>query len=229
MRPNWDELFMMVAILVATRATCLKRKVGACIAVANHIVATGYNGAPSGMENCLDRSCCYYEKKACEQLDFEVTHEKKWHGGSWPIYQKFKENFKSYCVAVHAEENTVAQGSKLGLKLDGGKLYITNFPCPRCAKVTVQAGIKEVISWQKYLENHFSVFDERKAALEIFQGAGVKVREIVLPDEKVAGIGEQMSDVGKRSDYLFDGAKKYLDEFLAQDKKRRRKTEGGKK
>ena len=48
-RPNWDEYFMEVAKLTATRSTCLRRQVGAVIVKDRHIIATGYNGAPRGL------------------------------------------------------------------------------------------------------------------------------------------------------------------------------------
>ena len=54
-RPSWDEYFMDMAVLTAKRSTCLRRHVGAVIVKDKHIVATGYNGAPRGLEHCGDR------------------------------------------------------------------------------------------------------------------------------------------------------------------------------
>ena len=54
-RPGWDEYFMEMAVLTARRSTCLRRNVGAVIVKDRHIVATGYNGAPRGLEHCGDR------------------------------------------------------------------------------------------------------------------------------------------------------------------------------
>ncbi|HOT05791.1 MAG TPA: deaminase, partial [Atribacter sp.] len=48
-RPDWDEYFMSIAELVSTRSTCLRRKVGAVLVLDRRILATGYNGAPSGL------------------------------------------------------------------------------------------------------------------------------------------------------------------------------------
>ena len=56
-RLPWPEYFMRIAYLVAERSTCLRRKVGA-VAVKDHrILATGYNGSPSGTKHCLDIGC----------------------------------------------------------------------------------------------------------------------------------------------------------------------------
>jgi dCMP deaminase len=57
MRPNWDEYFAGVAQTVASRATCPRASVGAVLVRDRRILATGYNGAPSGADHCLDVGC----------------------------------------------------------------------------------------------------------------------------------------------------------------------------
>ncbi len=190
-RPNWDEFFMMVAIIAASRSSCLKRKVGACIVIENHIVATGYNGAPSGVTSCLELGYCYYEAKALEEAKYKKED-----------FELFKEYYKMYCQAVHAEENTIAQIAKLEGNANGGKLYVTNFPCPRCAKMIVQIGIKEVVLWKEYLKNNTLLFDEEKATREIFIHTGVKIQTLLsLTPERLKEIYRQLSLVGERTDY----------------------------
>ncbi len=56
-RPSWDEYFMQVAFVVATRATCPRRSVGAVIVLDKRILATGYNGAPRGLAHCTEVGC----------------------------------------------------------------------------------------------------------------------------------------------------------------------------
>jgi len=56
-RPSWDEYFMELAKVVSKRSTCLRQKVGAIIVKDKRILTTGYNGAPSGLEHCLDIGC----------------------------------------------------------------------------------------------------------------------------------------------------------------------------
>lgn len=52
MRVSWDEYFMRMAELVSTRSTCLRRQVGAILVKDRRVIATGYNGAPKGLEHC---------------------------------------------------------------------------------------------------------------------------------------------------------------------------------
>ena len=56
-RPSWDEYFMDITKRVATRSTCLRRAVGAIIVHDKRIIATGYNGGPTGLSHCLDIGC----------------------------------------------------------------------------------------------------------------------------------------------------------------------------
>ena len=54
-RPSWDEYFMTLANEVATRTTCMRRAVGAVIVKDRRILATGYNGVPSGQRHEICR------------------------------------------------------------------------------------------------------------------------------------------------------------------------------
>lgn len=56
-RPSWDDYFMTIARDVSTRATCLRRQVGAVIVRDRRILLTGYNGAAKGLPHCLDVGC----------------------------------------------------------------------------------------------------------------------------------------------------------------------------
>ena len=62
-RPSWDEYFMEIARLVAQRSTCLRRKVGAVLVKDKHVLATGYNGVPSGLRHCLEIGCIRTKNK----------------------------------------------------------------------------------------------------------------------------------------------------------------------
>ena len=61
-RPSFDEYFMQMALLTARRSTCLRRQVGAVIVKDKHIIATGYNGAPKGLEHCDEIGGCLREE-----------------------------------------------------------------------------------------------------------------------------------------------------------------------
>ncbi len=56
-RPAWDDYFMRIARDVSTRATCLRRQVGAVIVRDRRILLTGYNGAPKGLAHCQEVGC----------------------------------------------------------------------------------------------------------------------------------------------------------------------------
>lgn len=120
-RPSWDEYFLNIAELVASRATCLRRKVGAVIVKDKQILTTGYNGAPTGIEHC-DRAGCLREELSVPSGE---RHE--------------------LCRALHAEQNAFLQAAKHGVSLSGGVLYSTIQPCAICAKMIINAGIKKVI------------------------------------------------------------------------------------
>lgn len=57
MRPSWDEYFMEMAEIVKTRSTCLRRQVGAVVVKDKRILASGYNGAPTGLKHCEETGC----------------------------------------------------------------------------------------------------------------------------------------------------------------------------
>lgn len=111
MRPTWDEWGLGIAASVATRADCSRSQVGAVIVTREHrIVATGYNGAPSGQPGCLTDGAC-------------------------PRAQTNVEPGTSYrnCISTHAEMNAVIRAS--WDDMDGSTMYVTREPCPDCAKV----------------------------------------------------------------------------------------------
>ncbi|MEH2039082.1 deoxycytidylate deaminase [Nostoc sp.] len=119
-RPTWDEYFLMLAKLAATRSTCLAFPVGAVIVKNKQVVATGYNGSPSGSAHCTAQGYCYPGLSSC---DASKTLPSR---------------------AVHAEANAIAQAAKHGTSTDGASIYVTLEPCLSCLKLIISAGIKEV-------------------------------------------------------------------------------------
>lgn len=118
-RPDWDEYFMKLAQVVASRSTCLRRKVGAILVKDRRILATGYNGAPKGLPHC--ESCLREELKVPPGQRHEL------------------------CRGVHAEQNAIIQAAVFGVSTRGATLYTTTFPCIICAKMLINAEIGEVI------------------------------------------------------------------------------------
>ena len=121
MRPDWDDYFMEMAEVAKTRSTCLRRKVGAVIVKNKRMLATGYNGAPSGTAHCLDVGCIR-EKQGIPSGE---RHE--------------------LCRGLHAEQNAIIQAAYHGVSIEGATLYATLQPCVLCAKMIINAGIKKII------------------------------------------------------------------------------------
>jgi len=144
-RPSWDEYFLEVADLVSKRSTCLRRRVGAVLVKDKRILATGYNGAPSGLKHCIDIGCLRDKLK----IPSGERHE--------------------LCRALHAEQNALIQASLHGISLRDSTLYATNQPCVICAKMLINAGIKEVVAASGYPD---------KMAMDFLKEAKIKVRNL---------------------------------------------------
>lgn len=125
-RPSWDEYFMEMAEVAEKRSTCTRRRVGAVIVKDNRIMATGYNGVPTGIMHCGERGCLR------EQLNV-------------PSGQRHE-----LCRGLHAEQNAIIQAAHLGQSIAGGTLYCTTQPCVICAKMIINAGIKRIVIKQGY-------------------------------------------------------------------------------
>lgn len=119
-RPTWDEYFLMLAKLAATRSTCLAFPVGAVIVKNKQVLATGYNGPPSGSAHCTTQGYCYPGLGSCDANQAMPSR------------------------AVHAEANAIAQAGKHGIATDGASIYVTLEPCLSCLKLLISAGIREV-------------------------------------------------------------------------------------
>ncbi|MBD2294052.1 dCMP deaminase family protein [Anabaena sphaerica FACHB-251] len=119
-RPTWDEYFLMLAKLAATRSTCLAFPVGAVIVKNKQVVATGYNGSPSGSAHCTTQGYCYPGLSSCDASKILPSR------------------------AVHAEANAIAQAAKYGISTESASIYVTLEPCLSCLKLIISAGIKEV-------------------------------------------------------------------------------------
>jgi len=144
-RPGWDEYFLEIAGLVARRSTCLRRKVGALVVKDRRILATGYNGTPSGIRHCSEVGCLREKLK----IPSGERHE--------------------LCRGLHAEQNVLLQASLHGVSLRGSVLYVTNQPCIICAKMIINAGIKEVVMAGHYPD---------PMALNFLKEARIKVRKV---------------------------------------------------
>ncbi len=120
-RPNWDEYFMGIARVVASRSNCLKRHVAAVIVKDKRIISTGYNGTPRGVKNCNEGGCprCASFAESGTKLD--------------------------ECVCSHGEENAIVQASYHGISIKDAEIYTTFSPCLLCTKMIINSGMREVV------------------------------------------------------------------------------------
>ena len=131
-RPDTDEYFLKIASVVAERATCRRHHVGAVAVKNKHILATGYNGAPSGAKDCLEIGCLRDELNIPSGTRHEI------------------------CRGIHAEQNVIIQASLHGISLEGSTIYCTHSPCVLCAKMLVNAKINRLVSFGSYNDSAFA-------------------------------------------------------------------------
>ena len=125
-RPSWNAYFMSMALHVSQRSTCSRRKVGAIAVKDKRILATGYNGAPQRLKDCLSLGCLR------QQLGI-------------PSGERHE-----LCRGIHAEQNVIIQAAIHGIRLDGADLFCTNQPCFICTKMIINCGIKSVYYTDPY-------------------------------------------------------------------------------
>jgi dCMP deaminase len=126
-RKLFTEWAMDIAEDSKIRSTCLSRQVGAVIIRDKQIIATGYNGAPTGAIHCTDIGYCERKKRGI------------------PSGQGLE-----LCRAGHAEANAINQCAKHGISCKGATLYVTTQPCVFCCIHLIQAGITKVIFKGEY-------------------------------------------------------------------------------
>ena len=110
-RPDWDDYFLQIVDIIKERSTCIRRKVGAVIVKDRRILTTGYNGAASGVKDCLKLGCLRDKLRIPSGTRHEI------------------------CRAIHAEQNAIIQAGLHGISIKGATMYCTHSPCILCAKM----------------------------------------------------------------------------------------------
>ena len=128
-RPSWERYFIDITHLVAKRSTCIRRQVGAILVKDKRVLATGYNGAPSGIAHCQDVGCLREKNKVPSGERHEL------------------------CRGSHAEQNAIVQAATYGIPIKDAILFCTNLPCSICIKVIINAGIKTIFYEEGYPDN----------------------------------------------------------------------------
>jgi dCMP deaminase len=140
-RPNFDDIYMELAVNLGKRSHCIKRHVGAVLTKHTRIISIGYNGPPENTHNCDEE---------------------------WPEEGCPRDSKGSCSLALHAEENAILFAVKNGTEVIGSTMYITLSPCISCARLMYASGIKKVIYLNSYAAYKGLAIDEGNAFLEKF-------------------------------------------------------------
>lgn len=151
-RISESEMLMGVARVIASRSTCSRANVGALLAVYGRIIATGYNGAPSGMPHC--------------NHDCDCDHSKLM---SFRAHSPQCNSLKPCYVSVHAEANAIAFAAKYGTRTQGSVLYCTLAPCFTCSQLLINAGVSKVVFGDEYRATD---------GVKLLWDAGVKINRL---------------------------------------------------
>ena len=146
---KWDKRFMELTELVATWSSCyqVNRHVGSIIVKDKRVIATGYNGAPAGIQSCEEKGECLRRKL---NIESGTKHE--------------------LCFAVHAEQNAIIQAARSGINTNGSTLYCTHQPCVICAKIIINAGIRRVVYKHGYPDEFsLQLFNEAGVLVEKYE------------------------------------------------------------
>jgi len=141
-RPDWDEYFIEMLEVVKKRSTCLRRQVAAIIVKDKRIIATGYNGAPTGIAHCLEVGCLREERGIPSGQQHEL------------------------CRGIHAEQNAIIQAAVHGVSVKNSTIYITHSPCVLCGKMIINAGIKRIV-YQGSYPDELSMSLLKEAGIEL--------------------------------------------------------------
>ncbi|MGY6558089.1 MAG: deoxycytidylate deaminase [Nitritalea sp.] len=145
-KPDFDDIFMELAVNLARRSHCIKKHVGAVLTKDTRIISVGYNGPPAGTHNCdeefPDTGCARDSKGSCT-------------------------------LAIHAEQNAILYAVKNNSSVEGSTLYVTLAPCLACARIIFSMGIRKVVYLYSYAAYKGLKEDEGVAFLRKF---GVEVQ-----------------------------------------------------
>lgn len=120
MRPTWDEHWMDTATLAAQMCTCASgRRVGAVFVRDKRLLATGFNGVPSGFPH----------PESCPRREAGFASGEGLH----------------LCVCAHAEANGIANAARHGISLEGATVYVTAQPCAACMGALANVGVARVV------------------------------------------------------------------------------------
>lgn len=146
-RPNFDDIFMELAVNLAKRSHCIKRHVGAVVTKDTRIISIGYNGPPAGTHNCDEK---------------------------WPEEGCPRDSKGGCSLAIHAEQNALLYAVKNNASVEGATIYVTLSPCLACARIIYTMGVKKVVYLNSYAEHKGILSDE---GIDFLQQFGVETEK----------------------------------------------------
>jgi len=157
-RKDWDTYFMDIAYMVSTRSRCPRRHVGAVLVQGKKLLGTAYNGAPMGVQDCLEAGCMI-----SEEMEIKIEN------GVERVVKKQR------CIrTIHAEQNLLLFTDRADR--EGSIVYVTDQPCWTCANLLANSGIVEIVFHRSYAKDHEKVF-----ALMNQQGIVIRMLEQYEP------------------------------------------------
>ena len=168
MKQKFINYYMKVAELTSTLSYAKRLQVGAVIVNGNKILATGYNGMPSGWDN----NCESFEYMSIDSggwLDPEEIYER------WPFVEDDLDpdlgyarryRLKTKDEVLHAETNAIAKVSASTESSEGATMFCTHAPCINCAKLIYQSGINSLYYRNTYRDT---------SGIEFLESSGVSV------------------------------------------------------
>lgn len=159
MKPKFVDYYMSIAQLTSTLSSAIRRQVGAVIVKGNKILATGYNGMPTGWTNeCEHKE--YMDPAAGGWLHpDEIEYQ-------WPLVDtngRYKLVTKD--EVLHAESNALAKVSSSTESSEGATLFVTTAPCVHCAKMIYQSGISSLFYRDTYHDSAGIDFLEKSGVI----------------------------------------------------------------
>jgi dCMP deaminase len=146
-KPDFDDIFMELAVNLAKRSHCIKKHVGAVLVKDTRIISIGYNGPPSGTHNCDEE----FPETGCN-----------------------RDSKGSCSLALHAEQNAILYAVKNKATVEGSTLFVTLAPCLACARIIYSMGIEKVIFLYSYAAYKRLPLDE---GIEFLTKFGVQVMQ----------------------------------------------------
>jgi dCMP deaminase len=147
-RPTWDVYFMLQAEIAKLRSNCITRQIGSVIIKDNRQIATGYNGTPPGIKNCIDGGCYRCQARMKGELSSGDSLDR--------------------CLCTHAEANAIMQCALFGnvTSTSGTTLYSTFSPCLECSKMCITVGIKRIVVINDYTEDSYKILEEANVKID---------------------------------------------------------------